>query len=545
MVGAVLAGDGLERVAEIASSHAGAPVAVIVPRLGAPVDGWKDFERYVGARLAGGRPQRPAEIKLEVPISSGGRDLGAVLMLGRGCPEAPEYLHMAAIAALTEVAVVEARDETEQSLRGSFLEEALTRTDLDPADAERRAARLGCDLTGGFTALCGDPGGRSPGPPGGRAGRRGAGRAGAAGGRQGLRLLPGEPELARRVATRRGPPRHGGDVVALLVGGRPDPGARGGGAGARRDRRPAAARRWRRSAGHLRLLFRVMASHPQEVRSFYEDTVSALVRYDEQYATDLLGTLDAYLENNCNMNATAQAIHAHRHTVGYRLERVKELTGLDPLRSEDRERLGLGLKAYRIIAALTAPLRRNPTGHARVAGAPGRGEAGASAAAATAPLKPLVAIYPKCRARATPLPAPARTASRGGRPGSARSPPVSRTRPARGRGRAPISSGCSPAPARNRRVRVAAWSTGPTPGDFARVGQRPAAAPLPHVEVEGPGSAAPGRRRAAARRRSHHVVGHEAGVGLGLLDRRAGRGVVRGARCSARSPPRAPAGPAR
>ena len=37
-------------------------------------------------------------------------------------------------------------------------------------------------------------------------------------------------------------------------------------------------------------------------------------------------------------------------SVAYRLERVKELTGLDPLLSEDRERLGLGLKAYRIIA---------------------------------------------------------------------------------------------------------------------------------------------------------------------------------------------------
>ena len=33
-----------------------------------------------------------------------------------------------------------------------------------------------------------------------------------------------------------------------------------------------------------------------------------------------------------------------------RLERVKELTSLDPMLSEDRERLGLGLKAYRIIA---------------------------------------------------------------------------------------------------------------------------------------------------------------------------------------------------
>ena len=42
------------------------------------------------------------------------------------------------------------------------------------------------------------------------------------------------------------------------------------------------------------------------MRSFYEDTVSPLVRYDEQYSTDLMGTLDSYLENNCNMNATAR-----------------------------------------------------------------------------------------------------------------------------------------------------------------------------------------------------------------------------------------------
>jgi hypothetical protein len=71
MVGAVLAGDGLERVAEIASAHAGAPVAVIVPRLGAHVDAWAPYERYVAARLAGARPQRPAEVVVEVPVSSG------------------------------------------------------------------------------------------------------------------------------------------------------------------------------------------------------------------------------------------------------------------------------------------------------------------------------------------------------------------------------------------------------------------------------------------------------------------------------------------
>jgi DNA-binding PucR family transcriptional regulator len=102
--------------------------------------------------------------------------------------------------------------------------------------------------------------------------------------------------------------------------------------------------------GTYRLLFRVLASHPEEVRSFYEDTVAPVVRYDDQYRTDLVGTLEAYLEHNCNMNATAAAIYAHRHTVAYRLERVRELSGLDPVLSEDRERLGLGLKAYRIIA---------------------------------------------------------------------------------------------------------------------------------------------------------------------------------------------------
>ena len=312
---------------------------MIVPRLGAPVEGWGDYERYVGARLAGGRPQAPAELKLEVPISSGGRELGAVLMLGRGCKEAGEYLHMAAIAALTEVAVVEARDETEQSLRGSFLEEALTRTDLDPADVQRRASRLG--LT-------------SP-----RATRRCAAiRAGAAPAGWWPRWPPrcpacwrnrwmarstpcsqAIPDLARRVATRLG--RHGAvgvsshyaqaaDLTRALEEAELVLGVTAAGGGAPVEEI---------GGGTYRLLFRVMASHPAGGAQLLRGHRGGARKYDEQYSTDLLGTLDAYLENNCNMNATAQAIHAHRHTVGYRLERVKELTGLDPLTSEDRERL--------------------------------------------------------------------------------------------------------------------------------------------------------------------------------------------------------------
>ncbi len=103
-------------------------------------------------------------------------------------------------------------------------------------------------------------------------------------------------------------------------------------------------------SGAYRLLFRVFASHPDEVRSFYEDTVAPLVRYDESYGSELVATLETFLEHNGATGAAAGALYVHRHTIAYRLERVKELSGLDPALSEDRERLGLGLKAYRILS---------------------------------------------------------------------------------------------------------------------------------------------------------------------------------------------------
>jgi hypothetical protein len=350
MVGAVLAGEGLERVAEIASRHAGAPLAVIVPPLGAPVEAWERYERYVASRLAGGRPDRPAEVTAEAPIVSGNREIGAVLLLGVGRSDAGEYLHVAAITALTEVAVVEARDETEQKLRGSFVEEVLTRDDLDVEGLGRRIERLGCDLGDGYVALCADPGQRSPG----RliaaiTSERPGSLAQVVNGRV-YAVTSGTLEDVRPLATRLG--RHAAVGVSSRYSETADlrraleeaelvlEVQRAGG-GAPGDEM---------SDSTYRLLFRVLASHPEEIRSFYEDTVAPVVDYDAQYSTDLLGTLTAYFDQNCNVNATAQAIYAHRHTVSYRLERIKELTGLDPLRTENRERLSLGLKAYRIIA---------------------------------------------------------------------------------------------------------------------------------------------------------------------------------------------------
>jgi sugar diacid utilization regulator len=90
-------------------------------------------------------------------------------------------------------------------------------------------------------------------------------------------------------------------------------------------------------------------SDPAELKRFYSETVRPLVAYDEQYETDLLGTLSTFLECDANVNATAARLFTHRHTIRYRFERVRELTGLDVSSTDGREKLSLGLKAMRVL----------------------------------------------------------------------------------------------------------------------------------------------------------------------------------------------------
>jgi sugar diacid utilization regulator len=377
MTEAVLAGDGLPRVTEVASEAAGGPVAVVIPRLAATVprgDVPADTEvsplvHWVTERVRGRPAAVPEEVLAEVPIRFREEVVGIVALLSAEHPPRPdasEFLHLAAGAAVMELAIEDAKEETEQNLRGSFLEELRSRRELDGPEIVRRAARLGCDLSRGAVILCAE-------------------------------LRTDRPRLA--VATIAG--EHAGALAQQLDGFGPDarprvyaalPATVGDGTPAATvaSARRIAARLERHAivglssfhadpaeldcavqeaelvlevlhhsgvpiadeigGGTYKLLFRMLASHPEEVRSFYEVTIAPVVRYDDQYRTDLLHTLQAYLDANCNMNATAATIFAHRHTVAYRLERVHELTGLDPMLSEHRERLGLGLKIHRIIA---------------------------------------------------------------------------------------------------------------------------------------------------------------------------------------------------
>ncbi len=101
--------------------------------------------------------------------------------------------------------------------------------------------------------------------------------------------------------------------------------------------------------GAYRLLLSAMSEDPAELQRFYSETVEPLVAYDDQYETDLVSTVAAFLEADGNMAGTAQRLFTHRHTIRYRLERVRELSGLDVGSTDGREKLSLGLKAMRVL----------------------------------------------------------------------------------------------------------------------------------------------------------------------------------------------------
>jgi DNA-binding PucR family transcriptional regulator len=126
--------------------------------------------------------------------------------------------------------------------------------------------------------------------------------------------------------------------------------------------------------GAYRLLLSTMSENPRELQRFYAETVEPLVAYDEQYETDLVTTLETFLDADGNVAGTAQRLFTHRHTIYYRLERVRELSGLDVSSSDGREKLSLGLKAMRVlgIASARGPASEAGAGGGRVPRGSGR-----------------------------------------------------------------------------------------------------------------------------------------------------------------------------
>jgi purine catabolism regulator len=91
--------------------------------------------------------------------------------------------------------------------------------------------------------------------------------------------------------------------------------------------------------GAYRLLFH-LRDQP-ELETFCDESIGALDRYDAEHGTDLVQTLDRYLEMQGNLSQTARDLHLHRNGLLYRLGRIEQIAGCDL--SEPSQRLSLQL----------------------------------------------------------------------------------------------------------------------------------------------------------------------------------------------------------
>jgi len=110
-------------------------------------------------------------------------------------------------------------------------------------------------------------------------------------------------------------------------------------------------------------LYRLLAT-PQgrrEARAFVEDWLGALLAYDTERRADLVHTLGAYLDHCGNYDDTAAALHIHRSTLRYRLQRIRELSGHDLAHADTRLNLHVAVRAAVVADPPVLPTASCPT----------------------------------------------------------------------------------------------------------------------------------------------------------------------------------------
>jgi PucR C-terminal helix-turn-helix domain len=365
LVSGAVAGDNLERVARLAADALSCPVAIALPAISPPAlwppdaIGRDELSRIVehARALARGRMTELPGL-VAVPVRIGRESVGIVAAVGSTAvgsdPDQRAWLEGAAAAAAVTALMREAPEADHEGTRRAFLGALYAGAPADVESFVFDARRLGVELGSGGVAIAGRATGATELPaqapallvelPEGRV--------------LGLVGLAGPEDEAERVVAEL---RECGIEVALSA--------------PRKD--PAALHEALREAELLvelasvaeaalpgqeetyRLLIGVLMRDRGELELLHANTIAALATYDRQHDTELLATLQTFLAHHGSTTETAEAMKLHRHTVGYRLARVHEVSGLSPYESDGRERLGLGLKAHHI---LSADDRRNQHG---------------------------------------------------------------------------------------------------------------------------------------------------------------------------------------
>ena len=98
-------------------------------------------------------------------------------------------------------------------------------------------------------------------------------------------------------------------------------------------------------------IYRLLAAtgNHEEVARYVQEWLGPLLDYDTRHGSDLVQTLSQYFECGGNYDSTSEALVIHRSTLRYRLQRIRELTGMDIGEVETRLNLHLATRAWRVL----------------------------------------------------------------------------------------------------------------------------------------------------------------------------------------------------
>lgn len=369
IVSGAVAGDDLLSVAASTSGALGRPVTIAIPSLGEPVvwprggiaeSGVRTIVEHAAAVIREPASEPPEIIADAVAVRIGQDVVGIIAVTPSDhtrelTPEQFAWLEAGAAGAAVSALLRDAQEGGLEASRRALLQALRTGPPADVSALVSHARRLGFDLGSGAVALCATPapdvGAIAP-----------------------AELLSRRPALLAEVGHGRlcglvpiSSPLASLDGAEQIAAELTDLGMLVALSGPRRD--PATLHDALREAELLvelsaspagslsgqeetyRLLIGILLRGRDELELLRSQTISPLSAYDSRHDTDLLATLQAFLAHHGSTTETAEAMSLHRHTVGYRLARVHEVSGLSPYESDGRERLSLGLKAHQILEA--------------------------------------------------------------------------------------------------------------------------------------------------------------------------------------------------
>jgi PucR C-terminal helix-turn-helix domain len=364
LVTGAVAGDSLERVAATVAAALSCPVAIAIPALGEPVVAPSGslspataagLVAHAAAVIAAAPVTAPTSVADSVAVQIADQIVGIVAAVrgdaatgsddGVPAGERVAWLEAAAAAASVTALIHDAHSAALGAAPADLLAELTAGPPADLAAFLARGRRLGVELSAGGVVVSARGSARSAPSAelqhlaGGVATARGPGRLLAIGADEDAALALvarlRSAGLAAASATRKHPARlHEALLEAELlaelgVGELTSAG----------------------SEETYRLLIGVLLRDRTELEQLRDRTVQPLSDYDGEHDTELAATLRVFLCHDGSTTETAETMRLHRHTVGYRLARVHEVSGLSPYGSGGRERLSLGIKVLEILDA--------------------------------------------------------------------------------------------------------------------------------------------------------------------------------------------------